>query len=663
MSGILEEVWGVQDPDGCQLLTLTDYLSEHGLLATGLPDDLDDAPAREIVDALSGRDKARIRILSFLSYNPSGTNVPHITAYTCKGVRTSRVDIAWSDDPDYRFVRRFLDDLETLDLVDLDASTRPTGVAPTTALIDLISKGKREMQAVDTALVYDRDFLRNVLATTNDLSDGQKHQIGLGLHRYVDRVNDYRLLFELTASDGFRHESETWTKRYKTRFNDAGRSGRSWKRLQGALNYGFEHADNAVLCTLTPDPEGNAHPDNDWRSILDIASDPAQGMNPCYHRLTQWMKTDPDSAPDTRRADVPGWAPERDTSRYHYFTGSPVPADGSADPCGPVTGRPRKRLEYVKVLEWTERGLPHLHVLFFNVPTREKDGMPWLVDKNELSHQWAKYGMGKIVDTYPLTYRDDLDELDESFGEQTVRDDDGNAVKNEDGSLKKEPVDEGFVCWYRYGDHDLGPGEVESRTRYEPHKGDRIKMNSTAGAYIGKYLSAMYEELFKECDTLDDREMHGKASWWKLGLYWLTNTQIWSVSEGIRDHLDDGSLGREHVRRGVVDATSTSISIAVEDATHWLDDLDGPARTYLHNLTKRIINDRDRDDADQDSPGDVIGIRVNHIGTYHYADLPKADADALGRDLDHVMNRVHHPDDPVTLLRADNPPPVEDVWG
>lgn len=663
MTPPLDEVWGVHEPDGCQLRTLVDYLDDRDLLALGLPDDLDaEADAGRVVDALSGRDMARIRILNFLTYHPEGSNLTHITSHCLKGVRPERVDIASEDDKDYRFASRFVNDLETRDFARVERSTSPHQVAPTTDCFDLISKGKREMQAHDTALVYDRDWARNLLATTNDLSEGQKHHLGKSLHRYVGRIDDYRLLFELTANDGFRSETNTWTKKYKTRFNDKGRTGRSWRRLQDALKFGFESASNAVLVTLTPDPDGNAAPDHEWRSILDIAADPVDGMNPAFHRLNQWLKSDPETAGNTRRKDVLGWAPERDPSKYHYFTGSPVPATNDADPSGPVTGRPRERLEYVKVLEWTDRGLPHLHILYFDVPERDKDGMPWLVDKNELSHRWKNYGMGYIVDTYPLTFCDDLDERGD-FGEQVVRDDDGSAVRDDDGKLVKEPVSEGFVCWFKHGDHDHSPQWVADRTRYEPQNGDRIQMQSTAGAYLGKYLSAMYDEMFQECESLEERTMNGKASWWKLALYWATNRQIWSISEGIREHLDDGSLGREHVQRGVVDASSTTVEMAVERSAHWCDDLDDVARTRLHHLVeKSIVDQKDDDDDDDLASSDAIGVRVNHIGTYHLSELPAAGPGALGRDLDDTMTRIYHPDDPVKLMTADRPPPTADVW-
>ncbi|WP_241432648.1 MULTISPECIES: hypothetical protein [Haloarcula] len=105
-----------------------------------------------------------------------------------------------------------------------------------------------------------------------------------------------------------------------------------------------------------------------------------------------------------------------------------------------MTGRPRDRPDYIKALEFTERGYPHLHVLFFDVLTRDEDVMPWLCDKPEVAVKWADYGQGEIVDVYPLTYLDDLDSLDPEF-----------------------QSGEGFVGWYRLGDHDHGEDWVRER--------------------------------------------------------------------------------------------------------------------------------------------------------------------------------------------------------
>ena len=168
-----------------------------------------------------------------------------------------------------------------------------------------------------------------------------------------------------------------------------------------------------------------------------------------------------------------------------------------------------------------------MHVLFFDVPERESDGIPWLCDKPELAKKWANYGQGEIVDAYPLAYRDDLDDLAPEFQD-----------------------DEGFVDWYRFGEY--GYDEEWIRERIRAHDliefdDETEEMESTAGAYLGKYLSATFRSLldasesFREPDE-DERDSYGKkAATWKLALYWVTNRRFWSCSKNITLGTDPNS--------------------------------------------------------------------------------------------------------------------------
>ena len=54
--------------------------------------------------------------------------------------------------------------------------------------------------------------------------------------------------------------------------------------------------------------------------------------------------------------------------------------------------RLRNRPDYIKASEFTETGHPHLHVLVFNVLTRNEDGMLWHCDKPEVAAKWVDYG-------------------------------------------------------------------------------------------------------------------------------------------------------------------------------------------------------------------------------------------------------------------------------
>ncbi|WP_124177507.1 hypothetical protein [Natrarchaeobius halalkaliphilus] len=443
-------------------------------------------------------------------------------------------------------------------------------------------------------------------------------------------------------------------KSYKTRFTDEGRVNKAFARLQSALEYGYERAKNAVFVTLTTDP---AKHDSLWDAI--------QAINPAFHNLTQFFKTDPSTVKDTRESVVPYWRPGLDSSNFHF---------GQE---GVVSGRPRERLEYVKVLEFDGGGKPHLHCLFFDVPTRESDGMPWLIDKDELSHRWDQYGQGRIGDLYPLAYRDDLDEVGD-FGDRVVRDEDGTRLKDEDGEFVTEPVDEGFVSWYRYGDHDHSQEWVDEHVRY--HKGtdglidmdgdDDVLQEKTAGAYIGKYISEMYgtlldhnaadvpEDFDPELDADDD-----DAAYWKLALYWATQRQFWSPSNGIRDaiRLDDD---RTDIRRGVADATRTSLLVSAE-AHHEphasYPDLDSSrTESLFHDLVRDLLAERELEETRASVTSTTLA-RIDYLGAYHYSDVP--DSGDRRVDAAVVEQAIHDPNEPVVLASSgDNPPPVEDVW-
>ncbi|QLH76548.1 hypothetical protein HZS55_04175 [Halosimplex rubrum] len=231
-----------------------------------------------------------------------------------------------------------------------------------------------------------------------------------------------------------------------------------------------------------------------------------------------------------------GWRPEHDES---------------------VTGRPRCCPDYIKALKFIEKGYPHLHVLFFNVPKRESDGMPWLCDKPELAKKWSDYGQGEIVDAYPLVYRDDLDDLAPEFQD-----------------------DEGFVDWYRFGEHDHNEEWIRERTRAHDlteFDDETEEMESTAGAYLGKYLSATFGSLLDTAESFEEPNEENRSSFadkaatWKLALYWVTNRRFWycsqssSYSISIEEHLHDPAV-RESIRNLSIDSIRRACSPVITES-------------------------------------------------------------------------------------------------
>lgn len=626
---------------GCNAHTLLDYLADRGLTAYGQSD-----PA-----SLNDRNRDRLRVLRYLAQHPEGARQTVIVHDVLKGVDPSTYtgyftfdqEPDWQDrlwtkqgyvaldgsDSDYTFLNRFINDLtENTDLVRTEAlagdDAKQRFVYPKPSLFDLISEGISETDQASDDLVYDREWCLNLLESKRDtykrLTDSEKDHLANSLRRYIQRVRDYRLAFDVCLVTRSGRDVRRMEKPYATRFTDPGRIDQQYAMLQSALEEGYDIAETAVFCTLTTDPKK-------FDSLLDAI----MAINDNFHALTQWMKRDPSTKPDTRKKPVNAWyGPD----------------------CG-VTGRPREKLEYVKVLEFTESGYPHLHVLFFDPPCRESDGMPWLCDKAELSHQWNKdtekrTGQGQIVDTWPLVYRDDLDEIDDAEFNDS----------------------EGFVSWYRYGDHDHDQDWIEAHSNQHDQidfDGDEDNpMEKTAGAYIGKYVSET-QGLLQNLESLDDPswtgETQGKSAWWKLALYWATQRRFWSPSRNIRQRikLDDD---RADVRRGVRDATRSTLHRLTDDLhdPHALypDPADDVLDDYLADLARDLVAEADVD-AQQAHDTQTALAHVWYLGAYHRDDMPASPHQSL----DHrpLEAATHGPDADVTLASTgDRPPPTADAW-
>lgn len=410
------------------------------------------------------RDPDRVRLIKYTLEHPEGVPLPKVVrdVFGKKGPVNA-------GDRDYQLARRFYTENE--DYFDTYPQNGQTTVAPHLRLLDLISEGITQKRG-QTNFLTDREFCKSLLSSTSSLNQRGKDVLAQSLQKYVNRIEDYVMLFEVEdLRTGSRSQ---FTKPCKTRFNDLGRIRQQWARFNGALDYALENFSNAVLCTLTTDPKR-------FSDLLSMI----EAINHNFNSLMSWMDYKPQSKPSSR----PGYRPD-----------------------------------YIKALEFTEDGKPHLHILFFDVPTRE-DGMPWLIDKQELSDKWSDLGQGRIVDFQPLEYRSNL-------GEQYSK-------------------DSGFVAWNNY---------VPDKMLQEFTSGQ------TAGQYLGKYLSAMFggvidlatSETFEAAGAYED-----KTATYKLALYWATNRRMWSLSRSIEE------------------------AIAPEDDCHL-----------------------------------SLPVKINHIGTYRYWDLP-----------------------------------------
>ncbi|WP_239642334.1 hypothetical protein [Haloarcula amylolytica] len=583
---------GLDLADRCNTPVLADLLEERDLLGHG-----------QLLDGtLTERDEDRVRVAKFIAAHPEGTPLSHVVSYAVKGISPEACERVEGSDPDYQFAYRFIDDLVAPETpyVRKSESSGVLMVTPTLRLLDLITEGITQT-ANEEGIKYDREFLRNYLAKVDSVDDDLRELLKDGFTSYLNRIKDYKLLFDVHFVDRRGGEStKRMTKDYKTRFNDQGRVSKQFARFNDALEYGYENAENAVLVTLTTDPKRQ-----------DSLLDGIDSINENFNRLLSYFDSDPSTKDNTRRSAIPGWRHDLDSE---------------------VTGRPRDRPDYIKALEFTEKGYPHLHVLFFDVPTRDEDGMPWLCDKPEVAAKWADYDQGEIVDVYPLTYRDDLDDLEPEF-----------------------QSDEGFVDWYRFGDHDHGEDWVRERTRSHElieFGDDGHEKESTAGAYLGKYLSATFGSLLDATESFeqadDDRETYSdKAATWKLALYWATNRRFWScskpITEGIdpNDHLQDPNV-RESVRWCSVDSVQAASESEIRDSLarrHW-DDIDD-----LDAAIERAISDVEQPQVCSTLPSDnSFRCIVDYIGAYSYWDLPTNVLESGFGSLGEIEDSVKEPE-------------------
>lgn len=303
----------------------------------------------------NARDDDRLRLIKYAANHPEGVPLPKIVRDVFG--KTGPVD---PGDRDYQLARRFYTgNSRYFQVNEINGMTAVESLIP---LLDLIAQGI--VQKSDGAST-DREFARSLLSSVSSLNDRGKGLLAAEIEKYVNRINDWRLLFR--ATDARSGNTSTFMKPYKTRFNDVGRIKQQWARYNQALDYAREEFDNAALVTLTTDPKKFPH-------LLAMVDE----ITPNFNRLMSWMGYD---------------CKEKETSRPGY------------------------RPNFLRALEFTEDGKAHLHLLFFGLPERP-DGTPWVMDKGELSWKWDDLGQGRIVDIQALTYCDDLDEgyeQDEGF--------------------------------------------------------------------------------------------------------------------------------------------------------------------------------------------------------------------------------------------------------
>jgi len=167
-------------------------------------------------------------------------------------------------------------------------------------------------------------------------------------------------------------------------------------------------------------------------------------------------------------------------------------------------------------------------------------------------------------------------------------------------------------------------------------------MESTAGAYLGKYLSATFGLLLDATESFDqpDDQKRGsfteKAATWKLALYWATNRRFWSGSESItvgirlQQHIEDSDV-YETVRWCIMDSVELALKCPVkEDISR---DFEGN-QTELCTAVDRALSTIEYILSSPLLPEDSIFCRViDYIGAFAYWDLPSHEVLLISSDV------------------------------
>jgi hypothetical protein len=249
---------------------------------------------------------------------------------------------------------------------------------------------------------------------------------------------------------------------YNTLYNSESRVADNWRRYHSAWTEATREHSVGVQVTLTTDPKR-------FDSLQEMADATSENFN----RFMSWVRR---RLAD--RCDDLG-------TEGHNLRECPH--------CEEYGERP----DFIKVLEWTDAGRPHLHIIFF--------GIDWLAPQQEIAREWGRHQAG-VVDV------------------RTVR---KQPARNGDGI----EVDGHELVWMSTGDET-----TES-------KNEKAHM----GKYLGEQMPASQSvaEIRERVEDPDD-------DLWKTAMFWATGKQFWSCSEDLKtdDDAEDLADLREYVHVG-----------------------------------------------------------------------------------------------------------------
>lgn len=236
---------------------------------------------------------------------------------------------------------------------------------------------------------------------------------------------------------------------YSTRFNSERRVGETRDRYRGAWSRAAEEHRDGVVVTLTTDP-----------SRYDSLLDAARGLLDDVNRLKDWVSRSPESGP----------------------------------------ARAGHRPPSVVSVEFTERGLPHVHVAFF--------GVRWLAKHSALSRYWSESrDRGEVVW---------IDRIRTQGGRWTwVRDSEDRQHGDAAGTSPRAYLSEGVDLLAASADATAGEVQESADALRAAGGGD---------------------------DNPDADALSRGKEVWRAALYWATELPVCTISPSLKPD-DDGGDG------------------------------------------------------------------------------------------------------------------------
>ncbi len=430
------------------------------------------------------------RVYKYLLDNPSG--VPLSRLCECLFGDISSEGRTYST-KDYEATRRFLEssDIAVLNVSGPQISAQPSLEAFSLDLGKQISNRNAEQptEALESPKntvsgqlqLSHKEFTRSLVSAIDGIHSVETAQtVARPYLRYLDSIEDKHLIFE----DQTMPAENYMLMPYHTRFNDEKRCADQWRRYHNAWDRATDRYTDGVHLTLTTDP-------NRYDSIKAMTD----GIFKAWGKLLETLN-----------------------NRY----------GGDS------------RLDYIRALEWTTKGYPHLHVVVFGVR---------YVPHSWLSHYWAtNCDHGEMVWCDRLSNR----------GSEWIH---HNKQQQENFNAKA------YL------------GDYLSKTFENIEIGVTEQFNEVTdleGAQIGakKDGSPLYD--YEQCGI------------WKMALYWATGRQFWDCSHGLKepnpDCLQDvPGLGETKLER-LQDAgihTLSHIRLASRDD---LEEIDGLGASLVSDL-------------------------------------------------------------------------------